>query len=147
MCGDDVANLISTSHLKLGKAPTISVRAKKFEPYVSADQRAVVVPLPGLNQPETMIYYALQELRINFTSQASMMGGNVLGGARADFLLPDYRVVINFNGPFHETSSGKGRDLLVDITYQAAGYRVEVLTDDDLSDLKGAILRHIGRPL
>ena len=106
-----------------------------------------ITPLPGLNQWETRVYYALLELKIRFSAQTNLGGGNILGGARADFLLPDWGIDLEVAGPFHFLAGGKARDLLRSQTVQAQGYRLVTLTVDDLPNLKKRILELIGAPI
>jgi len=106
-----------------------------------------VAPVPGLNGPESRIYWALQELGIRFSVQTALLGGNILGGARAEFLLFDYGIDIEFNGPFHGTTEGRARDILRNLTVEKAGFRVIPLFDRDLLDLKRRILEIIGSPI
>lgn len=108
---------------------------------------APVTPWAGLNQSETRVAQALQTLRVRFTVQQNFMGGGILGGARADFVLPDYRIVLNHDGPFHQTSAGKSRDLLVNASYAASGYRVVATTEADLPRLTERLRELIGVPL
>lgn len=122
------------------------VRARRVRPG-PVPGLAPVVPVGGLNQVESRIYHALRELRIDFQTQVSIAGGSVLGGARADFLLPAYRRVLDFKGPWHFTAYGQGRDFLKDLVYQSEGLRRISLTDKDLPRLKERILELIGRPI
>lgn len=118
------------------------IRAQKFGKVSLAAKP--ITPLPGMNQPETRVAYALQALKIPYVSQMSFLGGSILGGARADFVLPQYKIVMNYDGPFHGTTEGTARDLLVNQTYIMAGYKVFALHEYDLPDLKNNILRYIG---
>jgi very-short-patch-repair endonuclease len=137
-----------TSARRLAQAPRLSVRAKKLGPlYRRPNALPDVTPLLGMNGPETRIALALREMGIRFTTQQSFMGGSILGGSRADFVLPTYRIVMNFDGPFHTTGYGLARQTLVDATYRAQGYITRPLKQADLYDLKRSILRLIGVPL
>lgn len=131
---------------KLGKAPTLFPRARKVRTYYNPDYRPPVQPIGQLNIPETEIYRALTELKLNFQTQVPLNGGNFLGGARADFILPDYRIVLDFKGPWHFTAYGTGRDLLKDLVYTESGLTRHTLNDDDMRRLKPRILEIIGRP-
>ncbi len=103
--------------------------------------------IEGLNEPETLVYNALQELKINFRVQQSKYGGATLGGAKLDFFLPDYSVDLEYNGPFHSTAEGKARDLLRQVTLARDGIRLVTLDVLDLPRLKPAILSKIGTPV
>ena len=109
-----------------------------------------------LNVPESVIYYALEELHINFTAQAVLGQGRALGGAIPDFLLHDYDMVLGFHGPHHFTYEGKQRDFWREVMYSAFDLISVFLVDEDLRDeaneysidrTKGSIMRVIGNPL
>ena len=134
------------SSQRLMGRPRIYLRARKLYRPKRAGL-APITPLPGLNQWETRVYYALLELKIRFSAQTNLGGGNILGGARADFLLLDYGIDLEIAGPFHSLVGGKARDLLRSQTIQALGYRLVTLTVDDLPNLKRRILELIGAPI
>ena len=113
----------------------------------SRDILPPVEEVPGLNGPESRVYWALHELKIDFLPQKSLFGGNILGGARTDFLLPDYRIDLEYAGPLHSTTEGRGRDTLRNIGVLSLGYTVRTLTERDLPNLKQRILQLIGRPV
>ena len=93
-----------------------------------------------------MITIALNELHIRNLPQFSILGGGYLGGAVLDWLLPEYNVDLEYNGPFHETSGGSTRDQLRNIGgISRRGLRVEKLRESDLWNLKPRILYLIGR--
>lgn len=131
---------------KLLVGPRINIRARKVRP-PGVQALADIVPVPGLNIPESRIYYALRELRINFQMQVNAFGGSILGGGRADFLLPDYLIDLEYAGPFHGTTEGRARDVLRNISFEAQGYRIETLYERDLYRLKPRILEIVGRPV
>lgn len=106
-----------------------------------------IIPAPGLNRPETVITRVLEKLKIRFQAQATFLGGDILGGGRMDWLLPDYRVDLEYNGPFHGTTYGTGRDALRNQGVVSKGYRVVTLNQNDLSHLEQVILQKIGRPI
>jgi len=140
---------LMVSPLRLMGAPGItSVRARKVRPYSVAGKLPAVANLQGMNQPETRVAMALQELGISFETQSNFLGGSILGGARADFVLPDFRIILLVDGPFHRTDYGLARDVLVDATYRAAGFTVvhfsTTLVD---ANLKQNIVNAIGVPL
>lgn len=136
--------LFTKSWKKVGTAPRIYPRARKIgravlRPYDS------VLPRPGMNVPETMIANALDELKISYQPQSSFGGGSILGGGRMDFLLPSYRIDLEYNGPFHGTTEGGAHDLLRNQQVVARGYRVVKLYERDLARLKPRILEIVGR--
>lgn len=131
-----------TSVRVFGKTRINTIRARKFGRVSLAEKP--INPLPGMNQPETRVALALQALKIGYTSQTSFLGGSILGGARADFVLPAFKIVMNYDGPFHGTTEGTARDILVDQTYIMQGYKVIKIREYDLVDLKNRLLQYIG---
>ena len=123
-------------------APKISVK-KRGLPKAKVE----IQKIEGLNEPETLVYKALTELKIVFETQVNKYGGATLGGAKLDFFLPDYNVDLEYNGPFHTTSAGKVRDLLRQITLIRDGIKLVTLDQFDLLRLKPAILEKIGVPI
>lgn len=139
---------LSVPPLKLIHTPTITPRARKLRVYSTVGKLAPITPDPGLNQPETRVAHALSELKIPYLAQQSFLGGSILGGARSDFTLPAYGIVLLVDGPFHRTSYGLARDVLVDATYRAAGYSVIHFSTDLVDEnLKQHLLDAIGVPL
>lgn len=141
-----------TSPRSLVRGSRLSIRARKLRrPSLAPKAVAEVVPLVvegrALNKPETLVYQALTELHINFQTQAQVFGGDVLGGARMDFYLPDYSVDIEYQGPFHATGPGTVHDALRNIGVKTLGVRVVTLYERDLPRLKPRILEVIGRPI
>lgn len=130
---------------EIGFAPKINSRARKIR--LPSLTPKPVIPLPGMNQPESKVAYALNDLHIRYTAQQSFLGGTILGGARSDFTLIDYNIVFLFNGIFHGTTEGRARDAIVNQSYTAEGKRVIPLYDRDLPRIKPRILELIGRPL
>lgn len=106
-----------------------------------------ITPEPGLNIPETRIERALTELNVNFSVQQEFLGGSILGGLKADFVLNDYGIVLDYKGPWHFTAYGQGRDLLKDIAYGDVRLKRITLNDQDMIRLKPRILEIIGRPI
>lgn len=112
--------------------------------------KATKVPEPliaGLNEPETKVANALTDLKIKYEMQKNMYGGSSLGGAKLDFLLPDYSVDLEYNGPFHGTTAGLARDALRTAQLQRDGLRLVTITEFDLPNLKRVILDKIGVPI
>jgi hypothetical protein len=131
--------------LQIGFAPKMFVRTQKVKLDSVAD--TPIIPLPGMNKPETMIAYALNDLKIRYVAQRGFEGNVLLGGARADFDLPDYGIVILYQGPFHGTTEGAARDVIVNTTYERAGKRVLPVYERDLKRIKPRLLEMIGRPI
>lgn len=140
-----MARRFSTSPAKIGYTPRINVRANKIK--LASFAEKPIIPLAGMNQPETKIAYALNDLKIRYRPQSSFFGGSTLGGARADFDLFDYNIVLNYDGPFHGTTEGRARDAIVNQTYVANGKRPISLYERDLKRLKPRIMEIIGTPL
>lgn len=134
------------SFQRLGSKPKLSARARKVRVSYDPLYRPPPLPVAGLNGPESEVFAALVELKVNFSAQASYYGGDQLGGARADFVLYDVRKVILYDGPFHATTYGLARDLLTDITYRSNGFEPVHMHVEDLANLKPYLLSVIGRP-
>lgn len=132
---------------KMGKSPRLSTRARKVRVNYNPEYLPPVQSVLGMNQWESRVALALEELKITYQPQAAFGGGNTVGGSRADFLLPDYRVVILVNGPFHDTTYGRARDVLAEFNYQAAGLRIERIYGSDFSNLKPRLLELLGSPI
>lgn len=127
------------------KTPKVQVRSIKIG---TRSLAAPVLPnLPGMNGPESTVARALDDLKIRYIPQQNFLGGSILGGARSDFTLPDYHIVLLYNGPFHDTLEGRGRDLLVNQSYIAQGYKPVPIIDKDLPRIKPRLLEIIGRPI
>jgi len=99
-----------------------------------------------MNKPETFITNALDELKIENIPQYSILGGDILGGGRADWLLPQYFIDLEYAGPFHSTNEGRYRDSLRNQGFLSLGYRVETLYERDLVRVKPRLLEIVGRP-
>ncbi len=132
---------------RLGGRSSRPARAGLVRPYTNPAHLPPVSQVEGLNQPESRVYYALVELRIQFSMQTNFLGGSILGGARADFVIASPPTVLLLDGPFHNTGYGLGRDTLVDQTYIASGYRVVHLSTDRVDDnIKRTLVELIGVP-
>lgn len=130
---------------ELGFSSKIFPRSKKIR--LTGIEDKPIIPLPGMNQPETRIARALDALKIRYVAQQNFLGGTILGGARADFTLIDYAIVFLYNGVFHGTTEGRARDAIVNQSYTTSGKRVIPLYERDLKNLKPRILELVGRPL
>ena len=135
-----------TSPRKAISAPRISIRARKLI-RLSRPDLPPIQNVPGLNIPESRIYQALRELKIRFQVQRNVLGGGILGGAKADFLLPDYMIDLEYQGPFHGVAAGKARDVLRNLGLTSQGWRVVPLYERDLKRLVPRILEVIGKPV
>lgn len=117
--------------------------------YGSADEPVELVTLSDgsiLNIPESKIYRALEALKIDFDAQVSLGGGRALGGALADFIIPDSELVIEYQGPFHFTSEGKARDFWREVTRKQHGFQVAYIEEKDLIRLRKRLVEIIGAP-
>jgi hypothetical protein len=95
----------------------------------------VLVVLPNgvkLNEPESVIYYALEDLNIRFEAQVLIGQGKALGGGAVDFWLFDYGIDLDFLGPWHFSDVGRTRDFWRDVTRQQNQLRRVFLTEQDL---------------
>lgn len=91
----------------------------------------VMVDGKYLNIPESKIYRALEDLKVDFRAQVPIGGGRVLGGALCDFILYDYNINLEFQGPFHEAEA----DFWRKVAREQAGFMVEYLYDTDLINI------------
>lgn len=88
------------------------------------DPKVQIISLPSgakLNEPESMIWWALTKLNIRFEPQYPLGPGRGLGGALLDFYLPDYQLDVDYFGPFHDSYEGRVKDFWRDATRQQYG--------------------------
>ena len=121
------------------------VRSRKYR-YALPEPLDDIIATPGMNKPETFITQNLNELKIENIPQYSILGGDIMGGGRADWLLPQYFIDLEYSGPWHGTNEGRYRDALRNIGFQRLGYRVETLYERDLVRIKPRLLEIVGRP-
>src|SRR3990167_1691012 len=99
-------------------------------------------------KPEKLLFNWLAKKHINF--YFSVYFGDIpftqdrTERYRPDFLLPDYRIIIDVQGVYWHTRPGSyNRDYLRTAMLEAAGYKVLQLTDTEiLEDLDAAIYEH-----
>lgn len=90
--------------------------------------------------PERIVYkYLVAILRmtdgIEFTFQSSLEGGRIeLGGMVVDFLFPQYKYILQVQGPTHNTFLRKAKDQEQASILEAYGYKVYELVDDIIYD-------------
>lgn len=132
---------------RLGKR--FDIRARRVRPHGTAGPLDNLAPmtLNGrlMNKPETLVTLTLNELRIKNIPQFSFLGGDYLGGGRMDWLLPEYKIDLEYDGPFHQTSGGRVRDELRNIGVYKMGLRVVKIYEHDLYRLKPRLLEIVGR--
>jgi len=92
-----------------------------------------------LNIPESAIYRALEDLRVNFRTQVAVAGGR--SWALCDFILDDYRINLEFQGPFHNPAD----DFWRRVAREQAGFMVEYLYDRDLIRIHRRLQEIMGR--
>lgn len=108
---------------------------------------AIYVQGKKLNADEAQVYYALVRRGVNFQTQVPLAGGNVLGGLSVDFLLPDYHMDLEYDGPFHDTTIGQARNFWRQATAARLGLTRVALHDFDLPHIDrrlGEILANPG---
>jgi G:T-mismatch repair DNA endonuclease (very short patch repair protein) len=105
---------------------------------VRKDDRRSYPPKPKDFQgtePEWAVYWALSKLGVVFDFQPSFQGGRLhLGGLVADFIVPDYQVIIQVQGIYWHYTLGarrQARDVLQRAQLEAQGYRVVFIDEDD----------------
>jgi len=112
-----------------------------------SDEEIPQVVLPDgsvLNKPESIIYRALVGMKVPFQAQASLGGGNVLGGAKVDFLIYNPPIALEFQGPFHDTAEGQVRDFYRRVAREQAGYRPEYVYDSDMKRIHQRLREILG---
>lgn len=110
---------------------------KPVVPYVTADNEI-------LNLEESRVAWALVDLDIPFIAQARIGPQRALGSGLVDFLLPDHRVALEYQGFAHRTVSGELRDFWRRVTREYEGYRFEEVSYHDLPHIHQVLLRKIG---
>jgi len=103
----------------------------------------------ALNEPESVIYHALNDLNIRFEAQVLIGQGKALGGGAVDFWLLDYGIDLDYLGPWHFSDEGRARDFWRDVTRQQRGLRRVHLFENDLpphNSVHRRILEVIGSP-
>ncbi len=85
---------------------------------VTEDNRGHMVTL---NNWESVLFRALTYMHINFQSQAKLGRLNALGSGNVDFLLPDYKMVLDPLGPFHFGLVGQEKDFWRTLTRREYG--------------------------
>lgn len=107
-----------TSGLKRTRLPSIMKglgiphqRGIRTGPTLKADTLPSPATLGVGSMSEVKVYLWLRRKRIPFQTQQNFDGGaNVMGGQRADFVLPDYHMIIEVLGYFHYTPGQELRD-------------------------------------
>ena len=84
-----------------------------------------------LNIPESIIYRALEDMKVNFRPQVPLSGGWTKGGALCDFILDDYRINLEFQGPFHRAEA----DFWRKVAREKNRFMVVYLYDRDLINI------------
>lgn len=99
--------------------------------YQSPPEQITLEDGTKLNIPESKIYRALEKLKVNFSSQVPLHGGRVMGGALCDFILWDYRINLEYQGPFHEAEA----DFWRKVAREKSRFIVEYLYERDLINI------------
>lgn len=83
--------------------------------------------------PERIMYKWLQDRRINFDFQSSLLGGRLeFGGIVADFILPDFMYVLNPAGPTHSEFARIRKDEEQTMILAEFGYRTFIIPEADV---------------
>jgi very-short-patch-repair endonuclease len=85
-----------------------------------------------LNRDETEVYYAMQKMGIYFIAQAQLGGVGSKGSALVDFLLPNHKIALEYQGYFHNLARGEAQDFLRRLARKKAGYDTVYLYPRDL---------------
>jgi hypothetical protein len=117
-----------------GKRPGVS---KRGLPKVGQETPPNIVLRTGetLNIPASAIYRALTKMHENFSAEVPLRGGRILGGALCDFVLWDRRLVIEYQGPFHDSAEGRLKDFYRRAVREQAHFMVAYLYERDLIHL------------
>lgn len=128
--------------------PRANVRRRGLRPERRPEPETITVDGHFLNVPETAIYRALVDLNIPFEPQVSIGGGRELGGGIADFYLPLHKVIIEYQGPFHNTTAGRARDFFREATRKSFGALAIIpIYEGDLPNIRTRLLDLIGAPM
>ena len=101
----------------------------------------------GYTKLEWAILRALEDLAINYQPQLPWWGGvGILGGARWDFVLPDYKTIIRGMGYWHSLSGARQRDFLQDVAARAQGWRVIDVGEEDTVRMREVLRERLGIP-
>lgn len=116
---------------------------KQIKPSATPDPAALGV---GSTQ-EAKIYMWLKRRKIPFAIQVNFDGGaNAMGGQRADFVLSDYRKIIEILGPFHYTPGQRLRDERKWTNRRREGWDLETITADEVDlNLEARMNEIVGR--
>ena len=97
------------------------------------------------SKQELKVYFWLKQHKIPFETQVNFDGGDtVLGGQRADFVLRDYRMIIEVLGPMHDTPGQQMRDGRKWLNREKEGWAV-IQMPWDTPDYDAFLTEHIGR--
>jgi len=124
------------------------VRRKLPSKNIAVVDRIAIVNGHALNIPESKIYFALTDMNIRFTAQEVRGGARKLGSADADFYLPAYNTILEFQGVFHNTDSGRARDIIREANRRRlfGVNRILYLYDRDMVRIHARLRELLGRP-
>ena len=100
----------------------------------------------GLGSTEELrVYFWLRSHKVPFETQVNFDGGDQrMGGQRADFVLRDYRKIIEVLGPFHDTPGQALRDERKWTNRRNEGWEV-IQMPWDTPDYDAFLTEHVGR--
>lgn len=114
----------------------------------SIPPRPIILPNgTRMNAEEAVVYRALLRRKVNFEPQAKIGGGNVKGGGIVDFALWQHGIAIEYQGPFHATSSGQAKDFLRRVARQEAGLQTVYIYKQDLQNIDAVLGRILAAPM
>lgn len=83
-----------------------------------------------------LVDYLKMQAGVDFDFQSSLEGGRIeLGGMVVDFLFPLLRIIIQVDGPTHDSYQRKGKDEEQENELAARGYRVFRIEDTVIYDV------------
>jgi very-short-patch-repair endonuclease len=114
--------ILNRSKLK-PRRKSISPRGLKRAP--QADYLPIIVEGKKLNRQEAKVWRYLQKRPgEDWHPQVPLAGGNVLGGAQADFASKITHQIIEVDGPFHDNIVGQARDFWRNAVRAGEGFNV-----------------------
>lgn len=118
------------------RGPSQRVQPAAREVYVIGDE--------VLNEEESIIARALDDLKLNWSGQVALGGFNELGSSKVDFVLWDYGIALEYQGAFHGNSAGAAQDQRRRQNRRQQGLLTVYLYPTDLERIHDNILRVIG---
>lgn len=104
----------------------------------------IIVGGQKLNRWEARVWKALLRRNEDWQAQAQIGGRNILGSAKPDFLSERRKIVIEVDGPFHNTIEGRAREFFREADRKNAGYDTLHIEQQDLAQIDSSLRRLLG---